>query len=60
MAVEKLAFTINETANAIGVGRTKVYNLISEGKIPTIKIGKRTLVPADGLRAFMASLQEAA
>lgn len=50
----KLAFTIAEACHAVGIGRSKLYELIGQGRIKTRKIGKRTLIPAESLHALIA------
>ena len=50
--------SIRETANALSIGRSKTYQLISEGKLLTVSIGRRRLVRADSVRAV--ALGEAA
>lgn len=37
--------SIREACEAIGVSRRTIYNLIAAGKLGTIKVGKRRLVP---------------
>ena len=54
---EKLAYTVPEALYATGLGRSTIYLLISEKKLRTIKVGSRTLIPADSLRGFLASLE---
>ncbi|NCP18644.1 MAG: helix-turn-helix domain-containing protein [Erythrobacter sp.] len=49
----KLAFTVAEACRSIGIGRSKLYELIAEGRIETRKIGKRTLIPAQSLYALI-------
>ena len=51
--VETLAVPINDACRSIGIKRTKLYALIGEGKIATVKIGRRTLVKAESLRALV-------
>jgi excisionase family DNA binding protein len=41
--------TIAETAKALGIGRNQGYEAARRGEIPTIKIGKRLLVPLAAL-----------
>lgn len=48
-----LTIGVNDTARALGVGRTHVYRLISEGKIDTILLGRRRLVKTDSLRRLV-------
>lgn len=44
-----------EAANALGVSRAKVYELISMGVIPSVRIGGVLRVPAIQLQAWVAS-----
>jgi excisionase family DNA binding protein len=46
----KLAFTIAEACHAVGIGRSKLYELIGQGRVTTRKIGSRTIIPAESLR----------
>lgn len=52
----KLAYSISEAANAISIGRSKIYQLISEGRIETRKIGKRTVIPAASLHRLLEAV----
>jgi excisionase family DNA binding protein len=51
--METLTVTIDGAKKATGLGTTKIYELISEGKLQTIKIGRRTLVKTDSIRALV-------
>lgn len=53
---EKLAFTIPEAVASSGIGRTKLYELIKEGRLEARKLGARTLIPAMSLRALIEGL----
>lgn len=50
----KLAFTIAEACHSVGIKRSKLYELIGQGRIETRKIGSRTIIPAESLRALVA------
>jgi len=56
--------TITEFCRITGSGRSKVYELINDGSIKSIKIGKRRLVVVDSYRQLvkeeLASQQAAA
>lgn len=52
----RLAYTIAEAVRASGIGRTKLYELIREGRLEARKAGGRTLIPADALRALLDGL----
>jgi excisionase family DNA binding protein len=43
-ALKPVAATIHDTCHITGLGRTKVYELIGEGKLKAIAIGRRRLV----------------
>lgn len=42
---EPIAYRVNDACHAIGLGRTKLYSLIAEGKLKPVKIAGRTLIP---------------
>lgn len=48
---DKLSYTINEAAAAIGVSRPTVYKLVKLGELTTFKFAGRTLIRADVLQA---------
>lgn len=56
--MEQLLYSIADTGEALGIGRSKVYQLINEGKIATVSIGRRRLVRGESIRAI--ALDEAA
>lgn len=43
---EPLAYRVNEFCRKIGIGRSSLYGLIKDGKIRTVIIAGRRLVPA--------------
>lgn len=53
---DKLAYTIKEASAALGIGRSTIYAAIRDGKITAVKLGQRTLIPADDIRQWVASL----
>ena len=42
-----------EAAEAIGIGRSKVYELLASGELPSVRIGCSVRVPVDALRAWI-------
>jgi len=50
----RVLLPISDTCAALGVGRNSVYNLINAGKLEIVKIGRRTLVTADSIKALAA------
>lgn len=57
-ATPKLAFTIAEACHAVGIKRSKLYQLIGQGRIEIRKIGSRTIIPADSLWALIAQVDQ--
>jgi excisionase family DNA binding protein len=51
---DKLLLRPAEVAEQIGFSRAKTYQLIAEGKIPSIKVGACVRVPMEALRAWIA------
>lgn len=48
-----------DTGRAIGgLGRTKVYELITSGELRTVKIGRRRFVPASAVEEYVARLEQ--
>ena len=54
-----LAYPIREACTVSGIGRTKIYGLIAEGKLEARQCGGRTLIPAESLKAFLGNLPNA-
>ncbi len=46
--------TIPETAKILRIGRNSAYEAARRGQIPTVKIGKRLLVPRKALEHLLA------
>ena len=54
-----LLVPVRPAFRAIGVGPTKGYQLVAEGHLTRVKIGGKSLITAESLRRFAASLQPA-
>ena len=54
--MEKLLLTAQEAAEALGIGKTKVYDLIAAGSLESVKIGGCRRVLASSLRTFIEGL----
>ena len=51
--VEPICVRVNDAARMIGIGRTKLYELISSGELETVKIGKATRVTTASLHRLV-------
>jgi excisionase family DNA binding protein len=54
MPVEQVALSIEAAAEALSVGRDAVFGLIADGSLPSLRVGRRRLISAEGLREFVA------
>jgi excisionase family DNA binding protein len=52
----RLAFTVSEAAQTSSIGRTAIFEAIRSGKLVARKYGRRTLIAADDLKAFLNNL----
>jgi excisionase family DNA binding protein len=48
-----------EAAELIGIGRSKVYELLACGELPSIRVGSSVRVPVEALRTWIARQLEA-
>jgi len=53
-----LLYSIQDATRLLSVGRSSLYYLIAAGKIRPLKIGRRTLIPAQELQRFIELLME--
>lgn len=45
-----LAYSITDACRVTSIGRTRLYELIAEGRLATVQVGRRRLVKADSIR----------
>jgi excisionase family DNA binding protein len=57
--VETLATSVKGAAQALSLGRTSIYALIKDGRLETVKLGRRTLIKTDSVRALLSHGDEA-
>lgn len=53
MGDDKLCLSVNEVAIILGLSRNATYQAIRRGQIPSIRVGKRILVPRVALQAML-------
>ena len=53
LPTERRTFTVPEAAKALGIGGAAAYEGARTGQIPTIRIGKRILVPVAALERML-------
>ncbi len=55
----KLGLSIDESCQASGLGRTKIYEAIGSGKLIAKKAGRRTIILPENLKAYLENLPAA-
>lgn len=58
--MDKLMLTPEEAAEALGVGRSTLYDLLRLQEIPSVKIGRSRRIPVSALRDFAERLATSA
>jgi excisionase family DNA binding protein len=53
--VSESLLSLKEGWELLGISRSLFYKLLSRGEIPVVRIGHRTLVRPEALRAFVAA-----
>jgi excisionase family DNA binding protein len=54
-----LLYRPEEAAGVLGIGRSKLFELIGAGRLETVKIGRSTRIPAEALERFVRELRDA-
>ena len=54
--MEPLLLRVYEAAEAIGMGRSKAYELVASGVLPSVRVGRSLRVPAQAVRDFVEHL----
>ena len=49
----KMGLTIEEAAEMTGIGRNTMRKLVDWGKLPVLKVGRKTIIRRDALESFM-------
>ena len=50
---ERLTYTVEEAAELLGVSRGSAYLAAREGELPTLRLGRRLLVPRRALEEML-------
>lgn len=51
------AWSIDEWRAMYGLGRNTTYNLIADGTLPTVKLGRRRIITAEGDAQFRRKIE---
>ena len=56
--MQRLLLTPEDAADLLSIGRSKLYELIGDGRLASVRIGASRRVPMSALVEFVESLQE--
>lgn len=56
METNKFGLTVEDAADLSSIGRTKIFEAIKLGKLTARKDGRRTIILAEELQAYLKSL----
>lgn len=48
--------TVEDAAQALALGRTKIYELLETGTLRSVKIGRARRIPVDALHEFVRAI----
>jgi len=51
---EKLGYSIKEACQATSLSRSSIYNHIAAKRLTVVRVGGRTIIPAEALHALLS------
>ncbi len=55
---QRLLLRIPEAAETLGIGRTKIYELIATGELPTIRVGRAVRISVSTLQKWVETREQ--
>jgi excisionase family DNA binding protein len=55
MTLDRITLTVEEAGTRLGISGTLAYELVRRGEIPSIRLGRRVLVPIRALERLVES-----
>ena len=53
--MERMLLSPGEVAEVLGIGRSRVYEFLAAGTLPSIRVGRSIRVPVENLREWIAT-----
>lgn len=57
--MEPITVTVNDACRIMGCGRNLIYDMLADGRLESIAIGRRRLITTESIRRFVATALEA-
>ena len=51
--MEKLVYSVQEVADLLGISKSYAYELVRNGTIPVLQLGKKRVVPKEKLNEWI-------
>ncbi len=55
---QRLLLRIPEVAETLGIGRTKIYEMIATGELPTIRVGRAVRISVAALQKWIEEREQ--
>jgi excisionase family DNA binding protein len=55
---ELLTYTVDQVAEKLGIGRVKAYEGVKAGEIPSLRIGRRIVVPIAAFNKYLETASQ--
>ncbi len=52
--LDRRTFTVREAAQVLGIGRDAAYAAVQAGTIPSIRVGRRVVIPREAIGRILA------
>ncbi len=59
MATERLTFTVEEAGEILGISRALAYEMARTGRLPTLRFGRRLVVPKKAIEGMLEASTKA-
>ncbi len=54
--MEKALFTFSEFCDIANIGKTKAYEILANGDVKAVKVGRKTMIPRSAIEEWMGTL----
>ncbi len=58
IAPHRLLLRIPEVAETLGIGRTKIYEMIATGELPTVRVGRAVRISVSTLQKWVEEREQ--
>ena len=53
---QRIAYSVSEVGDLTGLGKTKLYQMLSDGELGSRKIGRRRVIPASEVERVFGAI----